>query len=466
MNPRNWFGREQQDDADVATHCRRDARYEGGSPRSVSGAQQLEKPEKRTPSRNEKPMDIRRTQEQKCNNAKLANMLQSNDHIDDDANSGDGEEESIAVRSYSDRQNLLGLTRLISARSIERRRSSNGSVDGTCETSSTSSSTYFSRRSSNNKTSPLNLRSGSLRRSTGRTSSQRYHANTISSSFRGDDCVKTFGRTSAIAFGLPDNKDETADDKAMPPSTTSNRNQSNKSLREEDWWVANFEQIDVPVRTATVKSVPHQTVELPPARVIDERSLVNSPALRRAKSTSAIETVQSILKTELFGTSQPRGLKRENSVRFDRVEMREFDRTIGDNPSVSCGVPIGLDWKYNPKIFVQDLEDYESNRKPRLSRYDLALTPYARRQMLLRQWSISYQELCDTAKETDSIRQQRLESAAQKPKEQKREEMLETTKRRLCRVFTGRKKKEQERLWKKAQIICAEAQRSPKTKNT
>merc|ERR1712238_242161 len=42
------------------------------------------------------------------------------------------------------------------------------------------------------------------------------------------------------------------------------------------------------------------------------------------------------------------GMRRTAStVSFKAVEIREYDRAIGDNPSCSSGPPIALDWNYS-----------------------------------------------------------------------------------------------------------------------
>lgn len=50
--------------------------------------------------------------------------------------------------------------------------------------------------------------------------------------------------------------------------------------------------------------------------------------------------------------------ERRKSVRFDRVNIREYDVTVGDNPSCSSGVPITLSWKYKVHEGIP-LDQYE-----------------------------------------------------------------------------------------------------------
>merc|ERR1712110_1298182 len=54
------------------------------------------------------------------------------------------------------------------------------------------------------------------------------------------------------------------------------------------------------------------------------------------------------------------------------------DRTIGDHPSCSDGVPITLDWNYT-MLPVKDLQEYEDNRIPKRNKNHLALTKISKK---------------------------------------------------------------------------------------
>jgi len=181
---------------------------------------------------------------------------------------------------------------------------------------------------------------------------------------------------------------------------------------------------------------------------------------RLTNSWSAAPIVQprrSILKKEPSIDGDPSQVeqntaRQENTVKFDRVETREFDRTIGDNPAVSSGIPIGLDWGYNPEHKIQDLDEYEIKRRPRLSLDELVLRPGAREEMLIRDWGVSFGEMHQTATETDSIKRWRLASAMQNQRQMRIEEVMESTRKRVGRIITRRsEKKEQQLLWVRAQ---------------
>mmetsp|Transcript_16999 Transcript_16999/g.25383 ORF Transcript_16999/g.25383 Transcript_16999/m.25383 type:complete len:295 (+) Transcript_16999:87-971(+) len=51
--------------------------------------------------------------------------------------------------------------------------------------------------------------------------------------------------------------------------------------------------------------------------------------------------------------------KRKRSIKFDKVTIREYEVTAGDNPSCSSGVPIALGWKYNPVDKEVAIDEYE-----------------------------------------------------------------------------------------------------------
>eukprot|EP00529_Nitzschia_sp_RCC80_P026918 CAMPEP_0113482948 /NCGR_PEP_ID=MMETSP0014_2-20120614/23182_1 /TAXON_ID=2857 /ORGANISM="Nitzschia sp." /LENGTH=280 /DNA_ID=CAMNT_0000376481 /DNA_START=67 /DNA_END=909 /DNA_ORIENTATION=- /assembly_acc=CAM_ASM_000159 len=63
---------------------------------------------------------------------------------------------------------------------------------------------------------------------------------------------------------------------------------------------------------------------------------------------------------------------RPSKVRFSTVEIREHNMTMGDNPSVSSGIPLTIEWNHANE-FVCDLDVYEKLRPERRGRYDLVL---------------------------------------------------------------------------------------------
>mmetsp|Transcript_25546 Transcript_25546/g.41939 ORF Transcript_25546/g.41939 Transcript_25546/m.41939 type:complete len:198 (+) Transcript_25546:302-895(+) len=73
-------------------------------------------------------------------------------------------------------------------------------------------------------------------------------------------------------------------------------------------------------------------------------------------------------------------------VRFGYVTIRNYDMTLGDNPSCAAGPPVCLDWNYEqiPALPIREFERFKSTR-PRVQRTShLAIAPEFRRGILLR----------------------------------------------------------------------------------
>ena len=95
-------------------------------------------------------------------------------------------------------------------------------------------------------------------------------------------------------------------------------------------------------------------------------------------------------------------------VSFDAVLVREYERSVGDNPAVSSGVPIGLGWTY-ARTESMEIDVYETHvRKqgPR-TRKDFFLTPQQRFHMLLDEWGFSVRDICRAKDEASEVRYQR-----------------------------------------------------------
>jgi hypothetical protein len=216
----------------------------------------------------------------------------------------------------------------------------------------------------------------------------------------------------------------------------------------EGRWVDDFQELEQPKEGFTANTV--NTGQNRHGLVLPKSVAGARPTLRRTMSTPSLQSHQPSLRSILkkcdpLSSTQPRESS-DLSVQFDSVEMREFNRTIGDNPSVSRGVPISLGWNYNPTPIIQSVDEYEMFREPRRSKNELALPPSTRADILNGEWGIPLRELQETISETNHIRTQRWQTARQDPIQQRREELLETAKRRLGRAFHGGKKKELKQL--------------------
>ncbi|GFH57582.1 hypothetical protein CTEN210_14058 [Chaetoceros tenuissimus] len=98
--------------------------------------------------------------------------------------------------------------------------------------------------------------------------------------------------------------------------------------------------------------------------------------------------------------------KDKKNVRFSTIEIRLFDRTIGDNPSCSDGVPITLDWNYT-MLPAKDLQEYEDNRIPKRNKNHLALTKITRKNQMHTHFGYSYKEIEKASKKIEKVKKHR-----------------------------------------------------------
>jgi hypothetical protein len=106
-------------------------------------------------------------------------------------------------------------------------------------------------------------------------------------------------------------------------------------------------------------------------------------------------------------SSSQRSLKKVNSkVNFELVTVREYQQTIGDNPSVSYGTPISLDWEYEEKEPL-DVDLYEAGRGGRRTIRQLFLNHYQRKNTLIHKFGHSEEEVKAAKYRTNKVRSQR-----------------------------------------------------------
>lgn len=158
-------------------------------------------------------------------------------------------------------------------------------------------------------------------------------------------------------------------------------------------------------------------------------SLGFGPSLKSCLSTGNLVGLEDL---------EPKSLKRR--VSFGKLEIREYERTVGDNV-VSSGVPISLGWEYQPEVSL-DLAEYEESKTSKKSQNGMQLPSHVRA-ALLKNAGCSLTDGMQAARESDIERNRRRGSAAKTPKMDQAEFVLEKAKRKARRLLR-RSSKEKE----------------------
>ena len=141
-------------------------------------------------------------------------------------------------------------------------------------------------------------------------------------------------------------------------------------------------------------------------------------------------------------------------VTFYKVYIREYVQTLGDNPSVSSGPPLTLDWYYNDETKMLTIEEYEATRPERRSKLQLLVPRDLREKILKAECGVSRAQLAKTIRSVKAVQANRRQTV-NNLKYAEAEEKAEKVKETLGRV-TGVKKhsdKEFEILWEKTKHI-------------
>jgi hypothetical protein len=98
---------------------------------------------------------------------------------------------------------------------------------------------------------------------------------------------------------------------------------------------------------------------------------------------------------------------RERKVTFDSVQVRFYSQTLGDNPSVSCGPPITLDWNYEEEPPVGIDEHQGSRGVPRGHPRRFCLNYHQRCNILTYYCGFTKAEIKRAERQVDKARSQR-----------------------------------------------------------
>ncbi|KAL3924348.1 MAG: hypothetical protein SGILL_001100 [Bacillariaceae sp.] len=122
-------------------------------------------------------------------------------------------------------------------------------------------------------------------------------------------------------------------------------------------------------------------------------------------------------------------------IKFSTISIRSYAMILGDNPSVSNGVPVSIGWDHQDEVTC-DIQEYESSRSERRERTQLLLPSSIRAQLAMESGS-SRRDLQGAQRRVNIHRGQR-QRTLERSKLVKVEEAMENT----WKVLSGKKKKE------------------------
>ena len=130
----------------------------------------------------------------------------------------------------------------------------------------------------------------------------------------------------------------------------------------------------------------------------------------------------------------------KSRVSFSTVEIREYERVVGDHPETKVGPPIAIGWAFaEPEVSM--LDDYEADRTA-TRKGTRRLSSITRKNILKNVFEIPEEEIRMAEKEVQKIVLKRSKTSNQGKVAEKVEEGLESIGRKLKRTFS------KERLWK------------------
>ena len=152
-----------------------------------------------------------------------------------------------------------------------------------------------------------------------------------------------------------------------------------------------------------------------PTRTNRTRVLEDS-ARHTTRHRSLPSTALSSASSSSSSTYRSHSTRSRKVVRFSVVEVRTYDQTLGENPSVSYGAPIGLDWYYVEHNAV-DMDLYEVTATTRRGHHHTTsssrhsrsrkLNHYQRKQRLLQDYGVTRDDFRTAKKKAAKIRWQR-----------------------------------------------------------
>jgi hypothetical protein len=135
-----------------------------------------------------------------------------------------------------------------------------------------------------------------------------------------------------------------------------------------------------------------------------------------------------------IGTIDDSSHSSKRSVSFGVIQVREYNRVLGDNPDVLFGPPISLGWNYVQKDALP-MDEYETTKPPRKG--SLRMSSVTRRNLLLNVFEVPAEEIRAVEREVKKIQKQRSQTNKQGTAGRVVESAMQSAKRTLRRTFSS-----------------------------
>lgn len=123
------------------------------------------------------------------------------------------------------------------------------------------------------------------------------------------------------------------------------------------------------------------------------------------------------------------------SVNWGSVQIREYNRIVGDHPETLVGPPLTLDWHYIERQPIS-LDEYEEQRPEKKVFFRLRLSSVTRKNLLKNEFGISDEEIAAAEKEIQLTRKQREASSKQGKISVSVETAFQAARRKLRKRFS------------------------------
>jgi hypothetical protein len=125
-------------------------------------------------------------------------------------------------------------------------------------------------------------------------------------------------------------------------------------------------------------------------------------------------------------------------VGFSSIEIREYERVVGDHPDTRVGPPMAIGWAFYEHESVS-LDEYESSRQKKGTRRMSSIT---RKNILKNVFEIPEEEIRNAEKEVQKILKNRQKTNTQGKASETVEVVTQSFGRKIKRTFS------KDRLWK------------------